>query len=160
MAEPTLDDIQDDAPTIWDYIDNMSSSYKGGFVRMRSNYVLNIEALEKLRGYKDDYVFVGVFADWCGDARKAIPVLALLERELDIEIRALGGMTKPGWGSGSNELWAVPPSPLEVATFDITSSPTIFVFNKTGEEVGRIKTKPKITPTIEEELVKIIEDNL
>ncbi|MGY5852561.1 MAG: thioredoxin family protein [Candidatus Thorarchaeota archaeon] len=158
MTAPTLSDIQEDAPTSWDYIDNMSPSYKGGFVRMRSNYFLNIDALEKLKGYKDDYVFVGIFADWCGDARRAIPALALLERELDIKIRALGGMKKPSWGSGSKKHWEVPPSPPEVDTFEITSSPTILVFKKTGEEIGRIKTKAKMTPTIEEELVKIIED--
>ena len=95
-------------------------------------------------------------ADWCGDARKAVPVLSLLEEELDIRIRALGGMTKPPYGSKKH--WAVPPSPKEVDTFDITSSPTILIFNKDGVEIGRIKTRPKMTPTIEQEIVKIIED--
>jgi hypothetical protein len=76
---------------------------------------------------------------------------------LDIKIRALGGMTKPGFGS--DKFWAVPPSPIEVDTFEIRSSPTILIFRKdTGEEVGRILTKPKMTPTIEEEMVKVIED--
>ena len=100
MARPTLDDVQDDCSSSWDYIENMGPSYKGGFVRMRNNYILNIEALEKLRQTKEEFTFVVLFADWCGDARKAVPVLALLERELDIKIRALGGMAKPSWGSG------------------------------------------------------------
>ncbi|MDF1538492.1 MAG: hypothetical protein P1Q69_06280, partial [Candidatus Thorarchaeota archaeon] len=86
-----------------------------------------------------------------------IPALAHLEVELGIRIRALGGMTKPGFGS--DVFWAIPPSPIEVDTFAVTSSPTIIIFRKeTGEEIGRIKTRPKMTPTMEEEIVKVIED--
>jgi hypothetical protein len=33
------------------------------------------------------------------------------------------------------------------------------IFDKEGEEVGRIKTKAKLTSTIEQEIVKIIEDS-
>ncbi|MFX1416605.1 MAG: TlpA family protein disulfide reductase, partial [Promethearchaeota archaeon] len=103
----------------------------------------------------DDYVVVAFFADWCGDSRRAIPVLSLLEQELGFKARALGGMTKPPFGSKTQ--WAVPPSPKEVEVCDITSSPTIVVYKKTGEEVGRMKTRPRMTSTVEEELIWIIE---
>ena len=46
----------------------------------------------------------------------------------------------------------------EVDIFEITSSPTILIFDSQGEEVGRIKTRPKMTPTLEQEIVKVIED--
>lgn len=153
----TLNEVSEECPSCIDYIEDMSSMRKDRWKRVKENYSLNEEALNKLRKYKEDYEFVAVFADWCGDARKAIPVLALLEEELDIKIRALGGMTKPPYGS--EELWAVPPSPEEVNKFEITSSPTILIFDKEGHEVGRIKTRAKNTPTIEEELVFIIEEN-
>jgi thiol-disulfide isomerase/thioredoxin len=108
-----------------------------------------------LRTLKDEYEIIVFFADWCGDSRKAVPVLSLLEQELDIKITALGGMTKPPYGS--DVFWAVPPSPAEVKAFDIRSSPTIIVFRKTGEEIGRMKTRPKMTASVEEELIWIIE---
>ena len=66
-------------------------------------------------------------------------------------------MTKPPYGS--DKFWAVPPSPDEVDTFEITSSPTILIFNQAGEEIGRIKTRQRMTPTLEQEILKIIEDN-
>lgn len=124
---------------------------------VRESYQLNENIVEELKKYADSYTLIVVFADWCGDARKAVPVLSLLEDEAGIEIKALGGMEKPR--RPSNKHWAVPPSPEEVDTFGITSSPTIIIFDEDGEEVGRIKTRPKMTPTIEEEILAIIESD-
>jgi thiol-disulfide isomerase/thioredoxin len=124
---------------------------------VRESYQLNEDTVEELKKYADSYTLIVVFADWCGDARKAVPVLSLLEDEAGIEIKALGGMEKPR--RPSNKHWAVPPSPEEVDTFGITSSPTIIIFDEDGEEVGRIKTRPKMTPTIEEEILAIIEND-
>lgn len=124
---------------------------------VRESYQLNENIVEELKKYADSYTLIVVFADWCGDARKAVPVLSLLEDEAGIEIKALGGMEKPR--RPSNKHWAVPPSPEEVDTFGITSSPTIIIFDEDGEEVGRIKTRPKMTPTIEEEILAIIEND-
>jgi thiol-disulfide isomerase/thioredoxin len=136
----------------------MSPVYKGGFIRQGKDYKLNQEAVDKIKVFVEEgYSIVSIFADWCGDARKALPVLALLEKEIGKDIPSLCGMKKPPYGS--DKLWAVPPSPVEVDTFEVTSSPTILIFNKEGEEVGRIKTKPKMTYTVEQEIVKIIEDS-
>ncbi|MGY5857818.1 MAG: thioredoxin family protein [Candidatus Thorarchaeota archaeon] len=152
-----LNEIRPDAPSSNDALDNIRPAYRGGFIRQRDEYNLNQEAVEKLRGLIDEYTIVILFADWCGDARRALPILALLEQELDTTISAIGGMTKPPYGS--DKLWAVPPSPAEVDICDITSSPTILIFGQDGEEIGRIKTRPKKTPTYEQEIVKIIEDS-
>ena len=152
----TLSEIRPDAPTSNEALDSIKLAYRGGFIRQRDEYNLNPEAVEKLRGLINDYTIVILFADWCGDARRTLPVLALLEIELGKTFRALGGMTKPPYGSDKH--WAVPPSPPEVDICDVTSSPTILIFGKDGNEVGRIKTRPKMTPTIEQEIVKIIED--
>jgi thiol-disulfide isomerase/thioredoxin len=154
---PNLSEVKVEAPSCGEYIENMSPQYKGGYVRLKSAYTFKTEPLEKLKNLGDEYTFVIIFADWCGDARKAVPVMAKLEEELGIKIPSLGGMTKPPYGS--DKFWAVPPSPEEVDKFEITSSPTILVFDSNGEEIGRIKTRPRMTKTFEEELVKIIEDS-
>ena len=153
-----LSDVQSDAPDCGEYMETMSQMYKGGFLRQRNEYKLNPEAIEKLGTFSEDYRIVIVFADWCSDARRAVPVMSLIEAETGQKISALGGMKKPPYGS--DKFWAVPPSPVEVDIFEITSSPTILIFNQQGEEVGRIKTRAKMTPTIEQEIVKIIEDSL
>ncbi|MHA2424294.1 MAG: thioredoxin family protein [Candidatus Thorarchaeota archaeon] len=154
---PKLDEVTMDCQSCCEYIDDMSPMYKSRWLDTFTGYKLNSKAVEKLKVYTKDYEIIVLFADWCGDARKAVPALARLEEEVDMKIRALGGMTKPGFGS--DKFWAVPPSPIEVELFDIRSSPTIIIFRKdTGKEVGRILTKPKMTPTIEEEIVKVIED--
>ncbi len=152
-----LNDVRIDAPSCNEYLENMSPAYKSGFLGHKKFYRLKPEAVEKLKEYSQEYTFVIIFADWCGDARKAVPVMALLEEEIGIKVPSLGGMTKPPYGS--DKFWAVPPSPEEVDKFEITSSPTILIFNKEGEEIGRIKTRAKMTPTLEEEIVKIIEDS-
>ncbi len=155
---PTLEDVTGECLSCTEYIDiQLPPMHKGRWLDEFNRYKLNEEAVKKLKGYSIDYEIIALFADWCGDARKAIPALAHLEVELGIKIRALGGMTKPGFGT--DRFWAVPPSPIEVELFDIRSSPTIIIFRRdTGEEVGRINTRPKMTPTIEEEIVKVIED--
>ena len=152
-----LNEIRSDGPSSNQAIDKIKQAYRGGFIRQRDEYILNKDAVEKLKNLIEEHTIVILFADWCGDARRALPVLAILEQELDTTIIALGGMTKPPYGSDKH--WAVPPSPPEVDICDVTSSPTILIFGKDGEEVGRIKTRAKMTPTIEEELVKIIEDS-
>jgi thiol-disulfide isomerase/thioredoxin len=154
---PTLEDVRKDAPGATAAIEELKPIYRGGFTRNKDYYKLNEEALEKLHKYLDEYTIVATFAEWCGDARKAIPVLSLIEEATGKTIACLGGMTKPPYGSG--KLWQVPPSPEEVDTFQVTSSPTILVFGPDGKEIGRIKTRAKMTPTIEEEIVKIIEDS-
>ncbi len=159
---PTLNDVTIDAPTANQYIDSMPAGHRGGFVRQRDSYELDMDIIEKLRTYTNDHEIVALFANWCGDSRKAIPVLARLEDKIGLKVRALGGMTKPSWedkkrNPGMN--WAIPPSPREVETLSVTSSPTIIIFNDAGVEVGRIKTRPKVEQTVEAEILRIIEDS-
>ncbi|NHJ15231.1 MAG: hypothetical protein EAX95_16235 [Candidatus Thorarchaeota archaeon] len=156
---PNLSDVGKDYPNATNSIESLELSYKGGFLRFANSYELDKDAIERLRKFEESYVIFAMYANWCGDARRAIPVLSMIENESNFRIIAASGMTKPPYGS--SELWAVPPSPIEVKTFEIRSSPTIIVFKKdTGEEVGRILTRPRMTSRIETEILKIIEDSL
>ncbi len=157
---PKLMDVSEDCATCSEYIEQMGRIYKHAFMKVKENYQLKSDVIEKLQNYREQYEIVVLFADWCGDARNAVPVLALLEERLGIRIRALGGMKKPGPRARHGVHWAVPPSPKEVDIFGITSSPTILIFDRnSGEEIARIKTKPRIKPTIEEEILFLIEQH-
>ncbi len=156
-AMPTLADVNTDCMSCQDYIRRIRPPYGAGYLRQAQDYTLDADVVRQLRECINNYTIVVLFADWCGDARKAVPVLALLEKELGIKIHALGGMEKPPYGS--SKFWAVPPSPKEVDIFGVTSSPTIIIFDSSGEEIGRIKTRPRMTPTIEAEILKIIKDH-
>ncbi|NOR38643.1 MAG: hypothetical protein GQ580_03535, partial [Candidatus Thorarchaeota archaeon] len=94
---PTLNDVTRNALTVNQYIDRMPAGYRGGFVRQRDDYELDMDVVEKLRIYTNDHEIVALFANWCGDSRRAIPVLAHLEDKIGLKVRALGGMTKPSW---------------------------------------------------------------
>ena len=155
---PALADVSEECLSCQEYIEQMHMSFKYGFNKVKKSYRLKEDVVTNLERMKDNYEIVVLFADWCSDAKRAVPVLALLEERLGIRIRALGGMKKPGLGAAPGVHWAVPPSPKEVNIFGVTSSPTIIIFDKrTGEEIGRIKTRPKHTPTIEEEIQYLIE---
>lgn len=157
VNSPTLDNVQQNAPGTSECFEAMSTAYRGGFLRQKEGYKLDNDIVNKIEKYANDYVIVAIFGEWCGDSRHAIPVLSLLEEKVGFEVRALSGMKRAAWNSGKQ--WDVPPSPREVDVFNITSSPTIIIFKKSGEEIGRIKTKPKMTPTVEAEILKIIEDS-
>ncbi len=155
---PSLSDVTEECKSCVEYINEMNPMYKSRWLDEFTSYRPNASVLAELKPLMDDYELVVVFADWCGDARRMLPALAHLESELGIRIRALGGMTKPGFGSDRH--WAIPPSPIEVDTFEITSSPTVIIFDKkTGDEIARIKTRPKMAPTVEEEILRLIKDS-
>lgn len=90
-----MDDVTKDAPGATEAIENMKPVYRGAFVRQGEYYKLNEEAVDKLRKYLEDYTVVATFAEWCGDSRRAIPVLSHIEKATDKKIMALSGMTKP-----------------------------------------------------------------
>ena len=83
---PKLEDVTEVCPSCVDYIDEMAPTHKGRYLGLKESYTLNQEAVEKLREIISDYEIVAVFADWCGDARKAVPVLSLLEEAFGLVV--------------------------------------------------------------------------
>ncbi len=86
-------------------------------------------------------------ASWCRDSRAGVPVFALLETEIGLEVRVFGGMEP------------VPRLPPEAEEWGVTAVPTIFVFTKSGpkrgQEIGKIIERPPWGMTMEEELLEI-----
>lgn len=117
----------------------------------RTEYTLNPTVLENIKALANQYIIVAISADWCKDCISNIPVLDLVREATKLPVYILGGVkTEP---LNSNRQWAVPPSPPEVDTLDIKAIPTILIYTKDGNEVGRIIENPSIKASLEEELL-------
>jgi thiol-disulfide isomerase/thioredoxin len=135
------------------YIDNLQPIFREKFLTRKHTYKLNQEAIAEIKEFADKYFIVAFSAEWCKDCAANIPVLALISEETGLEVRVFGGLMKDPLSH--ERKWRIPPSPPEVETFNVDKIPLIILFDKEGNEVGRIVENPK-APTLEEELLKII----
>jgi thiol-disulfide isomerase/thioredoxin len=150
-----FEDMLRRAVTIRDYLDDIPDGDRIKYDTRASTYVPNIKALKELRKYSDLFIVVAIGASWCKDCVQHMPVLDMISEKTEILAMVLGGVkTDP---LNPDRQWAVPPSPPEVDTLGITRIPTILVYTKGGVEVGRIIEHPKETPTLEEELLFIMD---
>ncbi len=132
--------------------------YRQMFKNGVEDYQIKEDVLAKIAEIvKTKRFAIRVFAaDWCKDTRKAMPALSIIAIRIpDIDLKILGGIKNVPFDS--NIRWMVPPSPPEVDTFDIRAIPTIIVFDKNGEEIGRMVERPEATESIEEEILYYIQ---
>ncbi len=150
-----FEDMLRRAVTIREYLDDIPDGDRAKYDNRSAGYIPDQEALKGLRKYSDLFIVVAIGASWCKDCVMHMPVLDLINVKTGILVMVLGGVkTDP---LNPDRQWAVPPSPPEVDTLGITRIPTILVYTKDGVEVGRIIEHPKETPTLEEELLFIMD---
>jgi hypothetical protein len=150
-----FEDMLRRAVTTREYLDDIPDGDRAKYDKRAESYIPNLEALKGLRKYSDLFIVVAIAATWCKDCTTHLPVLDLISSKTGILAMVLGGVkTDP---LNPDRQWAVPPSPPEVDTLGITRIPTILVYTKDGIEVGRIIEHPKETPTLEEELLFIMD---
>ncbi len=150
-----FEDMLRRAVTVRDYLDDIPDGDRAKYDERSSSYEPKQEALKELEKYSDLFIVVAIGASWCKDCVLHMPVLWLISEETEIMVMVLGGVkTDP---LNPDRQWAVPPSPPEVDTLQITRIPTILIYTKDGVEVGRIIEHPKHSPTIEEELLFIMD---
>lgn len=124
----------------------------------RAEYTPKPKILEAIKKNANQFIIVVIGADWCKDCVTNIPVLDLVHEATDLPVYILGGVkTDP---LNSDRQWAVPPSPPEVDTLNIKAIPTILLYTPDGTEVARIIENPQILPTLEEELLYLMENYL
>jgi thiol-disulfide isomerase/thioredoxin len=109
--------------------------------------------VSRLKDIVDKYAVVAFSAEWCKDCAANIPVLARLSEATGLEVRIFGGLKRDTLST--ERKWRIPPSPPEVETFHVEKIPLILIFDKKGNEVGRIIENP-LEPTVEGEILKII----
>ena len=134
-----LDLIRERTQSAYEFVSSLEP-----FKYVYDNYQLNQEVVNELKKFVNDYTVVLFAASWCRDSRAGVPVFALLETEIGLEVRAFGGME------------TAPRLPPEAEEWGVTAVPTIFVFTKRGQEIGKIIERPRWGMTMEEELLEII----
>jgi len=135
------------------YMDSLKQPFREKFLTRKQTYQLKREVLTQLKKFANKYVIVAFSAEWCKDCAANIPVLALISEATGLDVRIFGGLKKDTLSR--TRKWRIPPSPPEVETFNVDKIPLMILFDKEGEEIGRITESPR-EPTLEEELLKII----
>ncbi|MBN1328227.1 MAG: thioredoxin family protein [Candidatus Heimdallarchaeota archaeon] len=121
------------------------------------NYQPNKEILKKLSIKGQGYLFVVFSADWCKDCKVNVAAFAkMLQIEPSINAVFFKGIKSAPLDPEVR--WRVPPSPPEVNEFDLRKIPTFYVLDKNGKQVGEMIENPQIKPTLEEELLYILEN--
>jgi len=125
------------------------------FNRRLQDYELDPSAAEKLKAHAGKAYIFAFSAEWCGDCKKNIPVLRLIQDATGIEVRVLGHIMRDA--NNPDERWRIPPSPPEVKTFNVVNIPHIAVLDTHGNELGAVIENPPEDKTLEEALLAILE---
>lgn len=115
------------------------------------------EVLSELEEKANGYLFVVFSADWCKDCKTNVAAFAKM-----IQLRPnINGVFFKGIKSAPKDpdiRWRVPPSPPEVNDFDLRKIPTIYIIDSNGKIAGEMLENPEHKPTLEEELVYILDN--
>jgi len=125
------------------------------FNQRLQEYELDPSVTQKLKTHAGKaYVFVFT-AEWCGDCKRNVPVLRLIQDSTGIEVRVLGHIMRDA--NNPDERWRIPPSPPEVREFNVVKIPHIAVLDAHGKELGAVIENPPEDKTLEEALLAILE---
>ncbi|RLI42660.1 hypothetical protein DRO59_03480 [Candidatus Bathyarchaeota archaeon] len=148
-------EIQKKTIPVNQYIASLKQPFREKFLMRKRTYQLKLKTIERLKKFADNYMIVAFSAEWCKDCATNIPVLALISEATGMEVRVFGGLKKDPLSY--TEKWRIPPSPIEVKTFHVDKIPFVILSSKRGDEAGKIIENPREKPTLEEELLNIIE---
>ncbi|NHK29957.1 MAG: hypothetical protein FK730_01305 [Asgard group archaeon] len=121
-------------------------------------YQPNEQVISQLASKINGFTFVIFSADWCKDCKINVAAFAKIMKFIP-EINAIFFKGLKSAPKDPNVRWRVPPSPPEVNDFDLRKIPTFYILNEKGKVVGEIIENPEVKPTLEEELVYILDKN-
>ncbi len=121
------------------------------------NYQPNELIVSQLASKMNGYTIVVFSADWCKDCKVNVAAFVkILQLKPDINAIFFKGIKSAP--KDPDIRWRVPPSPQEVNEFDLKKIPTFYILDSNGKVVGEIIENPTIKPTLEEELVYILDN--
>lgn len=121
------------------------------------NYEPNHDVCKELVAKAMDYTIVVFSADWCKDCKNNVGAFAKIV-QLYPEIDAVFFKGIKSAPLDPDIKWKVPPSPPEVNEFPLNRIPTFYILDQKGYVKTELLENPVTKPTVEEELLYLIEN--
>ncbi|TFG30115.1 hypothetical protein EU527_14920 [Candidatus Thorarchaeota archaeon] len=151
-----FEDIRRRTTNIQEYIDKLPDKDRDIVLEAYEEYSLNKEATNELRDILKDLKVVIFSAPWCGDCKRAMPILLHLEKDYGLDAMVFGEIkTDP---LNKNVQWRVPPSPPEINEWGATAIPWFEFFDSDGNKIATLIEKPHVKETLEEEMLYILKN--
>ncbi|MGQ4912800.1 MAG: thioredoxin family protein [Candidatus Thorarchaeota archaeon] len=151
-----FEDIRSRTTTIKGYIDSLSDKDRDIVMEAYNEYKIDMSVVEELRDLMKGMKVIIFSAPWCGDCKRAMPVMLHLEEMLGLDIMVFGTIkTAP---LDPDKQWAVPPSPPEINEWGVKAIPWFIFYNEKGEEVGILIEKPRVKDTLEAEILYVLKN--
>ena len=105
-------------------------------------------------------------ADWCKDCSLNVPQMIKIVEEIQkrarIDLRILYGIMVDALHKKGEVIWHKKRSPPEAIDpkFSLKAIPTFYLFKSEGSFIGNIIEGPDKHPTLEEELLSLLKNNL
>ena len=149
-----FEEIRKRTTNIRGYIDALSDKDKDLVMEEYEGYKLSEEATNELREVMKDLKVVIFSAPWCGDCKRAMPVMLHLEEKIGLDAMVFGEIkTDP---LNKDIQWKVPPSPPEINEWKATAIPWFEFIDSEGNRVGHLREKATVKETLEEEILYIL----
>ncbi len=151
-----LNDIRIRTTSVRDYIDSLKDKDKEKFLEVYNSYKLDADVVDELRDALKDLTLVVFSAAWCGDCKRAMPVMMQIEEQLGLEVLVFSKIkTAP---LDPDRQWAVPPSPPEVNEWGVRAIPWFNFYTAEGNLVGTLIEKPTVKETLEAEILHVLKN--
>lgn len=151
-----LNDIRSRTTSVHDYINGLKEQDKEKFLEVYKTYNLDSSVVGELRNILKDLTVVVFSAAWCGDCKRAMPVMLQLEEQLGLEVLVFSSVkTAP---LDPNKKWAVPPSPPEINEWGVSAIPWFNFYDDEGNLVGTLIEKPTVKETLEAEILHVLKN--
>ncbi|MHA3964273.1 MAG: thioredoxin family protein [Candidatus Thorarchaeota archaeon SMTZ1-45] len=151
-----LNDIRSRTINVRDYINSLKDQDKEKFLEVYNTYRLNIGVVRELEKVLKDLTVIVFSAAWCGDCKRAMPVMLQLEEQLGLEVLVFSSI-KIAPLDPENK-WAVPPSPPEINEWGVSAIPWFNFYDAEGNLVGTLIEKPRVKETLEEEILHVLKN--
>ncbi|RLI55128.1 MAG: hypothetical protein DRO87_07030 [Candidatus Thorarchaeota archaeon] len=151
-----FEDIRSRTTTIKGYIDALSDKDRDIVMEAYNEYKIDMSVVEELRDLMKGMKVIIFSAPWCGDCKRAMPVMLHLEEMLGLDTMVFGTIkTAP---LDPDKQWAVPPSPPEINEWGVKAIPWFIFYNEKGKEVGILIEKPRVKATLEAEILHVLKN--
>ncbi len=151
-----LNDIRSRTTNVRGYINGLKEQDKEKFLDVYNNYKLDTSVVDELKDILKDLTVVVFSAAWCGDCKRAMPVMLQLEEKLGLEILVFTNIkTAP---LDPNHKWASPPSPPEMNEWGVTAIPWFNFYDAEGNLEGTLIEKPTVKETLEAEILHVLKN--